>query len=131
MFRRKRSRLRGATRELWRITNAEFMQSDWFEQVPREAFALIVSNPPYVADLDPHLREGDLRFEPSQALKGGPDGLTAIRTIVSRAPALSRVRTAGCCSSMDTIRPSACRRSCATRGFAASSRAAIWPGFFA
>lgn len=73
--------------ELLGIANAKFMQSDWFEQLPPEAFALIVSNPPYVAELDPHLREGDLRFEPSQALNGGPDGLRAIRTIVSRAPA--------------------------------------------
>jgi release factor glutamine methyltransferase len=69
------------------IANAEFMQSDWFAEMPREAFALIASNPPYVSDLDPHLREGDLRFEPSSALKGGPDGLTAIRAIVARAPA--------------------------------------------
>jgi release factor glutamine methyltransferase len=68
-----------------RIANAEFMQSDWFDGVPREAFAQIVSNPPYVADMDPHLREGDLRFEPPSALKGGPDGLTAIRAIVARA----------------------------------------------
>jgi len=70
-----------------RIENAEFAQSDWLDQVPRMAFAQIVSNPPYVADLDPHLREGDLRFEPPPALKGGPDGLTAIRAIATRAPA--------------------------------------------
>ncbi len=69
-----------------RIANVEFMRSDWFDQVPREAFALIVANPPYVADIDPHLREGDLRFEPSLALIGGLDGLTAIREIVSHAP---------------------------------------------
>jgi release factor glutamine methyltransferase len=67
------------------IPNAEFLPSDWFDQVPREAFPVIVSNPPYVEDFDPHLHEGDLRFEPSMALKGGPDGLTAIRAIVARA----------------------------------------------
>lgn len=70
-----------------RIANAEFMRSDWFDEVPHEAFALIACNPPYVSDLDPHLREGDLRFEPSVALKGGADGLSAIRAIVARAPA--------------------------------------------
>ena len=70
-----------------RIANAEFMQSDWFDRVPHAAFAQIVSNPPYVAEFDPHLHEGDLRFEPSPALKGGPDGLTAIRAIVTDAPA--------------------------------------------
>jgi release factor glutamine methyltransferase len=71
--------------ERLRIANAAFLQSDWFDVVPRQAFALIVSNPPYVTDLDPHLREGDLRFEPSSALKGGPDGLRAIRVIAARA----------------------------------------------
>jgi release factor glutamine methyltransferase len=50
-------------------------------------FALIVSNPPYVAEGDPHLAEGDLRFEPRAALVGGPDGLDAIREIIGGAPA--------------------------------------------
>jgi len=76
---------RNATR--LQVANVEFTQSNWFDQVPREAFAQIVSNPPYVSDLDPHLREGDLRFEPSSALKGGLDGLAAIRAIVARASA--------------------------------------------
>jgi release factor glutamine methyltransferase len=69
------------------IANIEFLQSNWFDEVPCGAFAQIVSNPPYVSDLDRHLREGDLRFEPPLALKGGLDGLAAIRTIVARAPA--------------------------------------------
>jgi release factor glutamine methyltransferase len=73
--------------ERLQFANVEMTQSDWFAQVPREAFSLIVSNPPYVSDLDPHLREGDLRFEPSVALGGGLDGLTAIRAIVAGAPA--------------------------------------------
>ncbi len=73
--------------ERLRIENARFLQSDWFEQVPSADFALIASNPPYVSELDPHLGEGDLRFEPPGALKGGTDGLTAIRAIVARAPA--------------------------------------------
>jgi release factor glutamine methyltransferase len=74
------------------IANIEFLRSDWFDEVPREAFAQIVANPPYVADLDPHLREGDLRFEPPLALKGGLDGLAAIRTIVAGAPAYLAAR---------------------------------------
>jgi release factor glutamine methyltransferase len=69
-----------------RIANAEFLQSHWFERVPREAFTVIVGNPPYVEDFDPHLHEGDVRFEPPVALKGGLDGLAAIRAIVARAP---------------------------------------------
>ena len=78
--------------ERLRIANAEFIQSDWFDEVPREPFAQIVSNPPYVTDFDPHLREGDLRFEPSSALKGGPDGLIAIRAVAARAPAYLAAR---------------------------------------
>jgi release factor glutamine methyltransferase len=45
-------------------------------------FRVIVSNPPYVAAGDPHLAEGDCRFEPRVALTAGPDGLAAIRRIV-------------------------------------------------
>ena len=52
-----------------------------------ESFELIVSNPPYVAEDDPHLARGDLRFEPRGALVSGPDGLDAIRLIVRAAPA--------------------------------------------
>jgi release factor glutamine methyltransferase len=44
-----------------------------------------VSNPPYVADRDPHLAQGDVRFEPRAALVAGADGLDAIRTIVQGA----------------------------------------------
>ncbi len=67
------------------IGNAAFIESDWFERVPREAFAVIVSNPPYVANEDTHLTQGDLRFEPPIALRGGIDGLAALRKIVAGA----------------------------------------------
>ncbi len=59
----------------------------WFAPVAGERFDLVVSNPPYVNEGDPHLSEGDLRFEPAAALLGGPDGLDAIRDIVRAAPA--------------------------------------------
>lgn len=62
----------------------------WFEATPGERFDLIVSNPPYVATGDPHLAEGDLRFEPRAALVGGIDGLDAIRAIVRVAPSFLR-----------------------------------------
>jgi release factor glutamine methyltransferase len=60
----------------------------WWQALPRgEApFDLIVSNPPYIAAADPHLAQGDLRFEPPHALASGADGLDAIREIVSGAP---------------------------------------------
>lgn len=57
------------------------LHSDWYAAVAGERFDLIVSNPPYIAEADPHLRQGDLRFEPRAALASGPDGLDAIRVI--------------------------------------------------
>jgi release factor glutamine methyltransferase len=68
------------------IGNAAFIESDWFHRIPREPFALIVANPPYVAVEDAHLARGDLRFEPATALASGGDGLDAIRAIVAAAP---------------------------------------------
>ena len=52
-----------------------------------ERFDLIASNPPYIANDDPHLAVGDLRHEPAAALASGDDGLDAIRVIVRDAPA--------------------------------------------
>lgn len=62
----------------------DFRHGHWFEPVAGERFDLIVTNPPYVAEGDPHL--ADLRFEPPSALVSGPDGLDAIRDIVREAP---------------------------------------------
>lgn len=64
----------------------EFIESDWFAALSSRRFDLIVANPPYVAAGDPHLGEGDLRFEPIGALTDHADGLVAIRRIVSAAP---------------------------------------------
>jgi len=63
----------------------EFLAGNWFAPVGGRRFDLIVSNPPYVAEGDPHLGQGDVRFEPGLALVAGPDGLRAIRTIVPQA----------------------------------------------
>ena len=63
-----------------------FVESDWFERFAGQRFDCIVGNPPYVAAGDPHLAEGDLRFEPPHALHCGSDGLDAIRRIVAAAP---------------------------------------------
>ena len=60
----------------------QFYQSDWYANIPKHTFDIIVSNPPYIAETDPHLRQGDLRFEPSNALASGIDGLTSLRTII-------------------------------------------------
>lgn len=62
-------------------------QSDWYSSLDAALrFDVIVSNPPYIASGDPHLSEGDLRFEPRGALTDEADGLSAIRTIVAGAP---------------------------------------------
>lgn len=63
-----------------------FLRSDWFAGVEDERFALIASNPPYIAAGDAHLAQGDLRFEPVGALTDHADGLSALRTIVKGAP---------------------------------------------
>jgi release factor glutamine methyltransferase len=69
-----------------RVTNVEFRAGTWFEPVRNERFDLIVSNPPYVAEHDPHLLQGDLRAEPSLALVAGPEGLEGLRATISQAP---------------------------------------------
>ena len=62
----------------------EFRHGRWLEPLAGERFDLILANPPYVAEGDPHL--GDLGFEPRGALVSGPDGLDAIREIAREAP---------------------------------------------
>ena len=59
--------------------------SDWFAQIPAQLFDVVVSNPPYVETHDPHLENGDVRFEPLSALVSGDDGLQDIRRIVAEA----------------------------------------------
>jgi release factor glutamine methyltransferase len=68
-----------------RLPNVEFVQGDWFAALGERSFDVIVSNPPYIAAADPHLVQGDLRFEPQLALTSGPDGLNAIRAIAAGA----------------------------------------------
>lgn len=68
------------------LGNARFVVSDWFAALPPMRFDLIVSNPPYIAATDPHLQQGDVRFEPASALVSGADGLDAIRHIIEQAP---------------------------------------------
>ncbi|MDB5958726.1 MAG: prmC [Massilia sp.] len=64
-----------------------FIESDWYAALGSERFDLIVSNPPYIADGDVHLSQGDLRFEPVDALTDHADGLADLRSIIAGAPA--------------------------------------------
>lgn len=68
------------------LANARFAESCWFSALAGQRFQLIVSNPPYIAAADPHLSQGDVRFEPSSALVAGIDGLDDIRLIIEQAP---------------------------------------------
>jgi len=58
------------------------VHGDWLAPLAGQRFDLIVSNPPYIEAADPHLGQGDLRFEPADALASGADGLDDIRRIV-------------------------------------------------
>lgn len=76
------------------LNNIHFLQSDWFtELAPTQQFDVILSNPPYLANQDPHLKQGDLRFEPLHALVSGEDGLTAIKHIIKHS--LARLKPNG------------------------------------
>lgn len=62
-------------------------QGSWFASLPAEKFDVIVANPPYVANQDPHLQAGDLCHEPLMALVAGPLGTEALEVIIRSAPA--------------------------------------------
>lgn len=65
-----------------RLDHVHFGQGDWCEALPADAlFDMIISNPPYIAEGDPHLREGDLRFEPRSALVADERGLADLATL--------------------------------------------------
>lgn len=76
-----------ANSELLGIKNVSLHHGDWFNGLGSEQFDLIVSNPPYVANGDSYLGEGDLRFEPRMALTDGGDGFACLRSIIGSAPA--------------------------------------------
>ncbi len=65
--------------------NIQFYQSDWFTNMPDAKFNLIISNPPYIAKDDSHLKQGDIRFEPQTALCADEQGLSDIKIIADTA----------------------------------------------
>ena len=66
-----------------KINNINFILGDFCKSLLEEKFDLIISNPPYIAENDPHLTQGDVRFEPRSALVAGHDGLDVIRKIAA------------------------------------------------
>ena len=65
------------------LGNVRFVAGTWCRALAAAAFDFILSNPPYVTETDPHLREGDVRYEPRTALAAGPDGMDELREIVT------------------------------------------------
>ena len=65
------------------VDNIMFACGDWCQPLANRRFQLIISNPPYIPAADPHLQQGDVRFEPLTALAAGPDGLDALRRIIT------------------------------------------------
>jgi release factor glutamine methyltransferase len=68
------------------LPRVRFVLSEWCADLPDPEYDLIVSNPPYVAEHDSHLSEGDVRHEPRGALASGADGLADLRVIARQAP---------------------------------------------
>ncbi len=73
--------LKVAQLNLARFSSVTTLTSNWYEQLENQKFDLLISNPPYIETDDPHLQQGDLRFEPRSALAAGKDGLNDIRII--------------------------------------------------
>lgn len=73
-------------RQRLRLDNVRVLSSHWFDSLAGQRFELIISNPPYIAAADPHLVDGDVRFEPASALVAGVDGLDDLRLIIAQAP---------------------------------------------
>lgn len=72
--------LAGLNQEALAIRNVSFIQSDWCSSLT-DAVDIIVSNPPYIDVEDPHLKQGDVRFEPRSALVAEDNGLADIKII--------------------------------------------------
>ncbi len=68
------------------VTNLKVINGSWYDVMQGVQFDMIVSNPPYVAEDDPHLEQGDLRFEPQLALTAKENGLACLQAISDEAP---------------------------------------------
>ncbi|MCL1078347.1 peptide chain release factor N(5)-glutamine methyltransferase [Parashewanella spongiae] len=67
------------------LSNVSILQSDWFTNIAKQKFDLIISNPPYIDETDHHLNEGDVRFEPSSALTARESGYADLYYIAEQA----------------------------------------------
>lgn len=72
------------------INTVTFLHGNWFEGLAENRFQIIVSNPPYICDHDPHLQQGDVQHEPLSALTAGAKGLDCLQHIISKSPQFLR-----------------------------------------
>ena len=98
------------------VDNLHLIVGDWFSELSAERFDLIVSNPPYVVEDDPHLKQGDLRFEPQMALSAGDNGLVYIDHIINIAPSYL-IKDGWLLLEHGYNQAAACRQLLAHRGF--------------
>ncbi|WP_114196200.1 peptide chain release factor N(5)-glutamine methyltransferase [Edaphovirga cremea] len=68
------------------IPNARFIQGSWFSTLADQQFTLIASNPPYIDSADPHLQQGDVRYEPASALVAAQEGMADLHHIIDKSP---------------------------------------------
>ena len=68
----------------YKIKNIEFIKSDWFCNIKKYDYDLIVSNPPYISNDDPCLKNNGIKFEPTSALISGQDGLDDLKKIIQK-----------------------------------------------
>ena len=68
----------------YEIKNIEFIKSDWFCNIKKYDYDLIVSNPPYISNDDPCLKNNGIKFEPTSALISGQDGLDDLKKIIQK-----------------------------------------------
>ena len=68
----------------YKIKNIEFIKSDWFCNIKKYDYDLIVSNPPYISNNDPCLKNSGIKFEPTSALISGQDGLDDLKKIIQK-----------------------------------------------
>ncbi|KKN31966.1 hypothetical protein LCGC14_0818720 [marine sediment metagenome] len=69
------------------LSSVSFIQASWLNAFQTQSFDMVISNPPYIEYDDPHLQQGDVKFEPLTALVSGDDGLDDIRVITRQSRA--------------------------------------------
>ena len=75
-----------ANQQSHHLENLHLIRAGWLSAIANDSIDIVISNPPYIESDDPHLLNTDIRFEPKLALDGGPDGMSAYRTLLGDIP---------------------------------------------